>query len=340
MATITRRGDGQWRAEIRKKGFPRQSRTFMYQRDAESWARQIEVELERGLYLPRRDAEKTTFGELADRFTMEFAPHHYRGNGWKHKLARLREYFSDYSLAALDPALVAKYRDQRLAQRDPRYSRNTGLAETVSGATVKTELDLLSKILDVAMKEFSIPLPNGNPVRSIRKPRDAGRRERRLVDDEEDRLFEACAQLGSPWLLPAVKLALATAMRQGELLSMRWDDIKGKKVLLRVTKNGDDRAVPLSSAALEILAALPRSTTGRVFPVKRGTLFKAWERAVKKAGIEDLTFHDLRHESISRFAERGDLSMLELAGISGHKTLAMLKRYTHLHAEDLARKLG
>lgn len=100
------------------------------------------------------------------------------------------------------------------------------------------------------------------------------------------------------------------------------------------------RAVPLTSRALEVIEGLPRSTTGKVFPVERLTLYHAFIAACKRAKIENYTWHDLRHECLSRLAERGDLSVLELSAISGHKTLQMLKRYTHLQAESLAKKLG
>ncbi len=99
--------------------------------------------------------------------------------------------------------------------------------------------------------------------------------------------------------------------------------------------------MPLSSRAIQILESLPRAIRDdRVFPVSQGLVVQAWGHAVKRAGIEDLHFHDLRHEALSRLAEKGCFSVLELATISGHKTLQMLKRYTHLRAEDLARKLG
>jgi integrase len=98
--------------------------------------------------------------------------------------------------------------------------------------------------------------------------------------------------------------------------------------------------VPLSSAALAALESMPRALDGRVIPQQRTTLYKAFEAAVKRAGIEDYTWHDLRHEALSRLAERGDLNVLEIAAVSGHKTLQMLKRYTHLQAENLAQKLG
>ncbi len=89
MATITKRGEYSWRVQVRRKGQPPMFKTFNYKSDAEKWARQMEAELDRGLYLPRREAEKTTFEELAERFKTEFAPHHYRGSGWKYKLQHL-----------------------------------------------------------------------------------------------------------------------------------------------------------------------------------------------------------------------------------------------------------
>ena len=133
--------------------------------------------------------------------------------------------------------------------------------------------------------------------------------------------------------------------RQGEILSLKWCDIdKGRRLALlrdpQKIKNEEARAVPLSSVAIRALEGLPRNLTDRLIPVDRMTLYKAFERACKRASVENLTFHDLRHEALSRLAERGDFSVLEMAAVSGHKTLQMLKRYTHLQAESLARKLG
>ena len=131
-------------------------------------------------------------------------------------------------------------------------------------------------------------------------------------------------------------------MRQGELLNLAWKDvdIKSRIAMLRETKNGEARAVPLSSAAVTVLKSLPRNIKGLVFPIPRRTLYSAFWRACERAGIENLTFHDLRYEVLSRLAERGDFTVLELAAVSGHKTLQMLKRYTHLQATKLAEKMG
>ena len=134
-------------------------------------------------------------------------------------------------------------------------------------------------------------------------------------------------------------------MRQGEMLSMEWQhfDKKRKLILLldpELIKTEEPRAVPLSPDALAALEALPRAIRGRIMPISRMTLYKAFERACARAGISDYTWHDLRHEALSRLAERGDFDVLELAAVSGHKTLQMLKRYTHLQAEKLAKKLA
>ena len=134
-------------------------------------------------------------------------------------------------------------------------------------------------------------------------------------------------------------------MRQGELLSLRWEniDLENRFALLpdpKKIKNEEPRAVPLSTRAAAVLTGLPPSTEGLVFKVERMTLYHAFMAACRRAGIADYTWHDLRHEALSRLAERGDFSVLELAAVSGHKTLQMLKKYTHLQAAKLAEKMG
>lgn len=342
MATFDQRDSGYWQAKVRRKGWPVQSKTFRTKAEAEAWARAVESEMDRGAFISRSAAESTTVAALAKDYKTEFAPHHYRGEAWQYKLAALINKLGCYSLAALTPQAVAAYRDARLKDPDPRYKRDLAAAPRVSGATVKTELDLLSKLLDWAVKEKGIALPAGNPVAGVRKPGGSKARERRLTAQEWEDLERECRASRNPWLPAAVALAVETAMRQGELLALRWKEVdKGRRLaMLRETKNGEARAVPLSSRALQVLQALPVSVDGRVIPQDRMTVYKAFERAVARAGIQDYTWHDLRHEALSRLAERGDLSVLELAAVSGHKTLQMLKRYTHLQAENLARKLG
>lgn len=345
MATVTQRQNGSWHAIIRRKGYPKVYKTFAKKTDAETWAAEVEREIRLGAYMPRKAAEQTTFEDLAKDFETTYAPHHYRGSAWKYKLSALRERLGDYSLVAITPAVVAKYRDDRLTDPDPRFKKQPEKAPRISPATVKSEIDLLSKVLDVAQKEFSITLPAGNPVAGVRKPKSNKGRDRRLTKTEWDSLERECKDSGNPWLYPALLLAVETSMRQGELLSLEWKNVDKKRRLALLLdaekiKTEEPRAVPLSSAALAALETLPKSIDGRVVPTDRMTLYKAFERACKRAGIENFRWHDLRHEALSRLAERGDLSVLELAAVSGHKTLQMLKRYTHLQAEKLAHKLG
>jgi integrase len=145
----------------------------------------------------------------------------------------------------------------------------------------------------------------------------------------------------NPWVKPAVQLALETAMRRGELLSLQWQDIDvAKRVAhLHVTKNGCTRDVPLSLKACEVLAGLPRSIDGSVFPVTTEAFKQAFSRACLNAKIADLHFHDLRHEATSRLAQRLP-NVIELAAVTGHYDLKMLQRYYHVSASDLARKIG
>ncbi len=345
MGSIVLRENGSWQAKVRRFGAPDKSKTFATKTAAQAWLRQVERELDMGLVVSRSAAERTTLGQLIERFKAEFAPHHYRATTYVHKLGHIERRLGRYSLAALTPELVANYRDARLNDPDPRYTRRVGAAPKVSGATVKTELDLLGKVLDVSQKEFSITLPMGNVARSIRKPRDAAARDLRLSREQFDQLLLECSRSNNPLLRSAVDLSIHTAMRQGELLGLEWADVhlSERIIYLRETKNGEPRAVPLSTAAIDVLSALPRSDPrgkGKVFGMEKQTLYTAFKAACRRAGVPDFRWHDLRHEALSRLGERGDLSVFELGSISGHKTLKLLTRYTHIDAGRLAAKLG
>lgn len=334
MATFEQRKSGWWQAKIRRKGCPPQSQTFQFKVDAEEWARDVENKMDRGVFADRNEAENTTLGELIDQFIKEFAPHHYRQRedkkeAWRYQCAHLKRELGKYSLASIDQKLVKKYRDNR--------------KEIVSDSTVRKELYMLSKLFGYAEKEEEIALPRGNPVLKVRMPADGKARERRLTKVEWKRLEEECRASRNIYLWPSVELALESSARQGELLFVKWknvDLVKGT-AFLEKTKNGEARTVPLSPIAISILKGLPRLIGGAVIPVQRMTLYHAFKAAVKRAGIEDFTFHDLRHEGLSRLAERGDFSLLEMAAVSGHKTIQVLKKhYVHLQAENLAKKLA
>lgn len=330
MAYIRKRGELQWQAEIRRKGHKLQSRTFNTRADAEKWARLIEGEMDRGVFVDRKEAESTTLKEALERYEREVSA---LKKGYKQEKKRIAMW-KDHDLAGrylanLRGSDFAEYRDDRLKA-------------DASPGTIRLDLALISHLFTVAQKEWGME-SLGNPVRMIRMPAPSKARDRRLTGNEEARLIEELQKIckKNPYIIPAVRFAAESAMRQGELMSMRWEwvDLKKRVVELPETKNGEARAVPLSTKAAGILKTLPRSIGGQVFVVGQSYLSQVFTRAARQAGIEGLRFHDLRHEATSRLFEKG-LNPMEAAAVTGHKTLQMLKRYTHLRPEELAKKLG
>ena len=228
---------------------------------------------------------------------------------------------------------VARYRDQRLAQANPRTGR------PISTASVRLEMSLLSHFFDIARIEWG--LCEHNPVGQVRKPRLPPGRERRLTPRENRMILRYAHNHVNPSLYSIIVLALETAMRQAEILNLHWENIDlGKRVArLPETKNGDRRDVPLSLRARDALVRLGQRKSGKVFHYTTEGIKSTWRFMVRKLGITDLHFHDLRHEAISRLFELGTLDVMEISAISGHRNLSMLKRYTHLSAQKLARKL-
>jgi integrase len=240
-------------------------------------------------------------------------------------LASLKSSLGDVLVDSFSARDLADWRDKRLKE--------------VKAASVVRELNTLSAMLNHAKKEWCMPI--SNPVADIKRPTVDASRTRRLTDGEELKLIEALP----PVYRNIVRLALSTAMRRGEVLSLLWSNVnlEARVAVLPVTKNGEMRRVPLSSDAIATLkeqrAVNVQAISGKVFDVTEIALDKSWRRACRNAGVIGLRFHDLRHEAISRLFEIG-LNPMEVSSISAHKTLQMLKRYTHLKAEDLAKKLG
>ncbi|OCX73776.1 integrase [Acidithiobacillus thiooxidans] len=330
MATIRSREDRDgitigWQAQIKRKGFPLQVKTFRTKAEATQWATVTESEMIRGVFVSRSESERTTVNELMDRYAREVLPTQKGGHREVSRVKHLKEGLGKYSLAALTSSLIADYRDVRLQKVGPQ--------------SVKHELGLLQRALKKGTHEWGIALPNGIPTFLVKKPNLPKGRERRLVDDEETRLLSACQSV-NPELAAITRFAIETAMRQGEIMGMTWDMVDQKRgvVHLSETKNGSSRDVPLSSSAGQILGALLHRSDGKVWNYTQDGMRASWRRALAQATISGLTFHDLRHEATSRLFEKG-FNTVEVSAITGHKTLQMLKRYTHLKAEDLAKRM-
>jgi len=191
------------------------------------------------------------------------------------------------------------------------------------------EFNILQHIFSTVIKEWGYPI--ANPFHQIRKPNGNFRRERRL--SEAEYTFLVKGNYPQQILRNIIELAIETAMRRGEILNIKQEHIKGQTLLIPETKNGHPRTIPLTKRALYILenSQLP-------FSMPANAVRLAWDRLKKKGNIKDLHFHDLRHEAISRFFEKG-LSIPEVALISGHRDYKMLFRYTHLKAEDILKRL-
>lgn len=352
MATIRKRGD-RWQARIQIKGTAECSKSFSSRSDAEAWAKITEAEIIRGVFIKRTDSERTTLADALTKYEIEVTP---GKRGAAQELHRIRVWKIDplakKSLASLRGVDFAKWRDNRL--------------KVVKPATVRHDLEVIGNLFNVARREWGM---EGlvNPVEGIRLPSVQNARSRVFYPGEEALLLAALepkkrklngqwgAGTGNALLKPFILLALETAMRRGELLSLRWENvrIRDRVAHLPMTKNGLSRTVPLSSGAVEVLNTLTRRLYGEVFAGLTANAVKlGYIRAVKRARgayveagggdprmLVDLHMHDLRHIAITRLAEKLP-NIIELAAVSGHSDVRMLKRYHHPKAEELAKKLG
>ena len=327
MASIYKRGPYQWQALIRRRGFETQAKVFNTKAEAETWAQVTESEMVRGVFVSRKEAENTTLSEALDWYLKEVTGSKKGAYQESRRIENLKNHrLGKRFLGTIQGKDIAEYRDERL--------------ESVTPATVRRELVIISHLFTVLSKEWGMS-GLGSPVQSIRLPSGRGvSRDRRLNPGEEVALLKACEDYGGD-LPRVVRFALETAMRRGEIAAMTWDDVDLKKkiVTLPVTKNGEKRIVSLSSEAIRILSDIPRRIDGRVFGyTDPHSITWAFIHTCKRAEIDDLTFHDLRHEATWRLFELG-LSAEKVKEITGHKTYQMLTRYTHLRAEDIAMEI-
>ena len=329
MASIRQVKTKHWQVQIRRLGIKSISKTFINKDTAIKWANMTESEIDRGIYLSREEAERITISELIDRYSKEVTPLKKSSARELSRLKNLNRFFGSFTLARLQSSMVAQFRDERL---------NEGL----SGSTVVKDLNTLSHIVDTAIKEWSCHI-SFNPVKNIRRPKLNPSRTRRLYQYEEQALLAVCRE-HSFMMEVIVVFAIETAMRLGEMINLQWKDVDLSKSIatLHMTKNGEVRQVPLSRKAKELLNQLPRHIENQAvfWRWKTSSGFEtSWQRVIKKSKLVDFRFHDLRHEATSRLFEKG-LSVMEVSAITGHKTLQMLKRYTHLDVEEIAQKLN
>jgi len=337
MASIQKR-NSRFRVRITRQGKSTLCATFYSRLEAVQWAKQIEAEIRLGIN--QDEAESLINPTMPFREAVEkYIPSHsiYKGN---HKTE-----------AGILRILASRWECQSLSninKQDIVLLKEDLLAKGRAASTVNHYLNALSQLYQIAINEWGLKLTN--PITGIKRMSEPQGRMKRLSIEAETILLAKCRELNLDYLADIILVALETGMRCGEILSMRWEDVDfiNRRVLLRDSKNGDSRQVPLSSRVKTTLEQLSsKDTSDLVFPYCRWAIRRHYTRVIKQStkahkGVQnpftDLRFHDLRHEALSRLSDKG-LNVIEIAHISGHRTLAMLRRYTHPCHETLLGKL-
>lgn len=331
MATFEKRtgttGKTTWRVRVRRQDGPWLTKSFPRKIDAQEWARSIEHKLDMGEHVPSSEARKRTLAEAISRYLTVTLPHSKFQKNAKEQTRMLQWWAAELGhlpLVAITPATIAEVRD-RLATEPLKNGKLR------SGSTINRRISALSACLTVAVKEYGWLAKN--PIPNVTRMPDSKGRERFLTPAERVALLRACEASECDALAPLVKLALATGARKSELVGLLWANVDLDRRTARFvdTKNGDNRTVPLAAPAVEVLREWRsgRLPVGPVFPMTVHDVNKPWRAARDAAGLHDFRFHDLRHSAASYLAMSG-ASLMDIAAILGHKTLAMVKRYSHL----------
>ncbi|PAJ88244.1 tyrosine-type recombinase/integrase [Burkholderia ubonensis] len=347
MATYAQR-NGSTRAQVRMRG-QEASATFDTRIEAEQWAEQIEARIKRGEIIRHDEfGENPKVAALIDKYIKEVSPH--KGAYQYERITGTKLMGIDIfqkRIANFTPADLRAWRDARL-NGDP-----AGKVRPVTGSTVIRELAFLSTVITKAIKEWGVPLKQ-NPCSLIEWPKRNPPRTRRVTDDDISRLavqldnydMKSTPQTGKQWTMWAFLFAIETAMRRGEFGNVLWKDVHvtERYIHLRKTKNGDEREVPLSKRALELLKLIPAGKPSeRMFGISIDYYTKLFREARKAAGVGDIHAHDSRREATTRVAKKlkkvvgdNDVALLKLSGFTGHKSLGMLKVYFHMSGTEMA----
>lgn len=323
-------------AVVRRDGHQRTA-TFKTKSEAKDWASVTESKILQGIHLPWRESGERTVDDMMSRYIeYEIPKKKDQANPlrhaklWKDRLGKVR-------LNALTSALIVRIRDELSSDRSP--------------ATVNRYLAVLSHACSLAEREWG--WIGANPVRSVGRLKEATGRVRYLSIEEKSKLIKAVQRLEHPYLDVVVYMALTTGARRGEILGLRWKNVslERRTALIEDSKNGDRRTISLVEpvvSRLRELKAVQNEKSEFVFANSKTAkpsyfqIEKAWRQARKQAGLEDFRFHDLRHTWASYAAMNG-ATTAEIAAVLGHKTLVMVKRYSHLsdeHVRDVIERMA
>jgi integrase len=339
VARKTQDGGTVYRALVRIKGFKPVSAHFEKKSDAKEWATNTEAAIRQDKYFKNSEGDGKTLYDLLERYMRDEMPHRNRSTNNIRQLNWWRQELGPLFLSKIRPSHIA-------ACRDKLRTRGYEGKHPCSASTTNQYLAALSHVFTLAMKEWE--WVDDNPVTKVRRCKVPPGRVRFLSDQERETLLSACRESPCPYLYPLVMLAICTGARFGEIISLQWENIDFERCTMRLehTKNGERRAVPLAPPAFaEILKLYEGRKKGAIWVFARAdgkgpfTVKKYWERAVEQAALQDFRFHDLRHTTASYLAMNG-ATLLEIAAVLGHKTLQMVKRYSHVTDQHTAAILG
>jgi integrase len=263
----------------------------------------------------RKDPEPVKFYDFAKEY-LQWSKANKKGSSHDRELStmrRLNSEFEKYDLQNVTTWIIEKWKSKR--------------KEEVKPATVNRELALLKHMFTKAIEWGKV---KDNPARKVKLLKGEIKRVRFLMPDEIRTLLSNCAD----HLRPIVTVALHTGMRKGELLSLQWDQVnfEQKIITLEDTKNRERRDVPMNETVRTTLMGMERKGS-HIFCNGSGETFlnvrRSFETAVRKSGIEDFRFHDLRHTFASNLVMEG-IDIMTIKELMGHKDLTMTLRYSHL----------
>ena len=324
MASIRRR-NGKYQVQIRVGSYSR-SQSFHKLNDAKSWARKEEELAQQRRYLGSK-YEPCNLAEILVRYLRDVTPYKQSCETERIVLqALLKENWVNGPLPLLNAAAIAEYRERRLASVKP--------------ATLKRQLNIVRHACATAEREWDWLSPL-SLLQRVKLPKNTEHVVRRITVTDEQALINAAKESRTKNLSELLILAIETAMRRGELLALGWQDIdfERRELLVRRSKNGKSRTIPLTARVHTTLANLNSDWSKPVFPLSANAVRLAFERVRRRAGLKDVRFHDLRHEAISRLFDLG-LTTPEVALLSGHKTVSQLFRYAHADIGRVARLLS
>ena len=305
MASLRKRNN-RWEVRVRRIGHPTQTKTFTLKSDAQQWAREAEIALEKGEILHKQKVSSITLEEAIKQYLDEVAIHHKGVTSERYRLwAMVDRLGKNKLITSITSKDIASYKVERQKE--------------VTSASVRRELNLLSSLFKTAKNEWGIIVYN--PVPSVKRPLDSVARDRRLTPTEKEQLLLESLTIGSEQLHLAILVALNTGMRQGEILKLKWDDIdfQRNQITVRDTKNGSNRVIVLSSVLRDELFN-KKIGHKKLFTITASGLQQAFRKLTIRLQFCNLRFHDLRHEAISSLFEMG-LSVPEVQLMSGHREL-------------------